>query len=111
MSAPSRSAAKRDALYNTMLHGLWCTPDHLRRVGGDRFASRLHELRTLGIVDYECRRVPGGADNAFEYRLRVDLPPPEPWQTRITLRRRLLAAEAEVARLRARLAELERRAA
>ena len=101
MTAPSHSAAKRETLREFMARGFWYPSSVLRRVGGDRFASRLHELRTLGIVDYECRRVPGGADNAYEYRLRVDLPPPEPKKRRITLRKRLLLAEAEVTRLRA----------
>jgi len=111
MSAPSGSTLKRDALHRAMLHGLWCNAHQLQAIGGDRFAARLHELRTLGIVDYESRRVPGGADNVFEYRLLVNQPPPEPKKARLTLRKRLLLAEAEVARLTARVAELERRAA
>lgn len=107
MSAPSRSAANRHALLCLMSDGRWRPGSTLRAVGGDRFAARLHELRTLGVVEYECRRIPGGADNAYEYRLRVDLPPPEAKKTRVTLRKRLLLAEAEVARLTARVAELE----
>lgn len=111
MSAPSRSAANRRALLCLMGDGRWRPGSLLRSIGGDRFAARLHELRTLGIVDYHCRRIRGAPDNAFEYRLLIELPPPEAKKTRVTLRKRLLLAEAEVARLTARVAELERRAA
>lgn len=114
MTAPSGSTAKRDAMHNAMLHGRWCRATELQAIGGDRFAARLHELRTLGIVDYESRRVPGGADNAWEYRLRVDLPPPEPKAKRLGTTAAVIRAQAaEIERLRKRVAELEagRRAA
>lgn len=104
MSAPSGSAAKRDALHNAMLHGLWCRAAELQAIGGDRFAARLHELRTLGVVEYESRQVAGADDNVWEYRLRPDLPPPERTSQRRRSASELIKRQAEeIARLRAEL--------
>lgn len=108
MSAPSRSADNRHALLCLMSDGRWRPGSTLRGVGGDRFAARLHELRTLGVVEYECRRIPGGADNAFEYRLRVDLPAPLPKPKRLGTATAVIRAQAaEIERLKERVAELE----
>lgn len=94
-----------------MLLGAWYGADYLTRVGGRRFAARLHEIARgadgFSPLAYDCRAVDGSA-GLFEYRLReYGLGEPRPEPKKKLARARIEQLARENAELKRRVAQLE----
>lgn len=112
---PEWAPTKCERLRNFMLLGAWYSFAQLEAVGGRRFPARLHEIARGAdgrvALAYDCEAIEG-QEGAFKYRLRVYRPDePLPKSRRTRTHERIVELARENAHLKARVAELEGRAA
>lgn len=109
-SRPDWAPTACERLRAFMLAGCWYTSETLERIGGRRFAARLHEIARgadgCPEMAYDCRVV-DGCEGIFEYRLREYGPGEDrPKPRRQAARERIEQLARENAELKRRLEQL-----
>lgn len=92
----SDDRSHREKLRALLADREWHTQAEMRAAGGDRYGSRLNELRRDELLDVECKCI---ANGVFQYRLRGELTEVPPRGR--TWKKRALLAEERVRELEA----------